>query len=163
MNRQRILILIGAFLLVLVATAWRALVGSGQPSGLGVQAGRLDPCPDSPNCVSTQSSGGYPQTEPLPMHVDGATTIALLREVVMEQPRMRVESQSVEIGGHYLWATDRSRWLRFVDDIEFFVDEAEAVVHFRSASRVGYSDLGVNQARMETIRNQYLARLNGEG
>ena len=46
----------------------------------------------------------------------------------------------------------------FVDDVEFFVDAQQKVIHFRSASRVGYSDLGANRKRMETIRRAFLAR-----
>jgi uncharacterized protein (DUF1499 family) len=51
----------------------------------------------------------------------------------------------------------RSLMLGFVDDVEFMVDEPQQLIHFRSASRVGYSDLGVNRQRMEEIRRRYAA------
>jgi len=42
--------------------------------------------------------------------------------------------------------------LRFIDDVEFVFDDATKMIQFRSASRTGYSDLGVNRRRMEEIR-----------
>ena len=40
---------------------------------------------------------------------------------------------------------------RFDDDVEFVVDEQAGTIHFRSASRAGRGDLGVNRRRMEAI------------
>ena len=40
----------------------------------------------------------------------------------------------------------------FVDDVEFFLDENANVIHVRSASRLGNSDLGTNRKRVEAIR-----------
>jgi uncharacterized protein (DUF1499 family) len=42
--------------------------------------------------------------------------------------------------------------LRFIDDVEFVFDDETKTVHFRSASRTGYSDFGVNRRRMDDIR-----------
>ena len=55
----------------------------------------------------------------------------------------------------YLHVEYRTR-LGFVDDVEFHLDRESRTVHFRSASRVGYSDLGVNRKRMEEFTNSYL-------
>ena len=52
----------------------------------------------------------------------------------------------------YLHYEFTSLLLRFVDDVEFLFDEATKTVHFRSASRTGYSDLGVNRRRMEQMQ-----------
>jgi uncharacterized protein (DUF1499 family) len=43
----------------------------------------------------------------------------------------------------------------FVDDVEFYLDETSQVIHVRSASRLGQSDLGVNRQRIEAIRNKF--------
>ena len=48
-----------------------------------------------------------------------------------------------------------SKVFRFVDDVEFYFDEL-GVIHFRSASRVGYSDMGVNKSRMEEIGRLFI-------
>ena len=53
----------------------------------------------------------------------------------------------------YLRYEFTSLLLRFVDDVEFLFDDSTKTVHFRSASRTGYSDLGVNRRRMERIRS----------
>jgi uncharacterized protein (DUF1499 family) len=58
----------------------------------------------------------------------------------------------VERRPDYLYATFRSRWLGFVDDVEFWSDGTQ--VQVRSASRLGSGDLGVNRARIETIRER---------
>ena len=51
----------------------------------------------------------------------------------------------------YLRFEFRSMIFRFVDDVEFYIDDAASEIHFRSASRVGHSDLGANKSRMQKI------------
>jgi uncharacterized protein (DUF1499 family) len=46
-------------------------------------------------------------------------------------------------------------FLGFVDDGEFYIDETQKIIHLRSASRVGYWDLGANRRRMESIRTEF--------
>ena len=65
------------------------------------------------------------------------------------------EATIIEEQDDYLYAEFRSRIFRFVDDVEFAVDNENNEVHFRSASRVGHSDLGVNRARMERIQREF--------
>jgi len=43
----------------------------------------------------------------------------------------------------------------FVDDGEFLLDEERRLIHVRSASRLGYWDLGKNRRRMEAIRREF--------
>jgi len=52
----------------------------------------------------------------------------------------------------YLHYEATSLLLRFVDDVEFLLDDETKTIHFRSASRTGYGDLGVNRKRMEQVR-----------
>ena len=42
----------------------------------------------------------------------------------------------------------------FVDDVEFLKAEDEGLIHVRSASRVGRSDMNANRTRIEEIRSQ---------
>ena len=51
----------------------------------------------------------------------------------------------------------RSRIFRFVDDVDFRFDDEARLIHFRSASRLGRRDFGVNRQRMEEMRRRYLA------
>ena len=53
-----------------------------------------------------------------------------------------------------LYAEFTSQWMGFVDDVEFYLPDSPGVIHVRSASRLGESDLGVNRQRIEAIRNQ---------
>jgi uncharacterized protein (DUF1499 family) len=47
-----------------------------------------------------------------------------------------------------LRASQQTRFFRFIDDIEARVDPQARCLHVRSASRVGYSDLGTNRRRV---------------
>lgn len=71
-----------------------------------------------------------------------------LKDVIRSLPR----TQLVEENEGYLHYEFTSLLLRFVDDVEFLFDEGTKTIHFRSASRTGYSDFGVNRRRMEEIR-----------
>ena len=71
-----------------------------------------------------------------------------LREIVGSLPRTRLVEED-EVYLHYEFT---SLVLRFVDDVEFLFDDETKTIHFRSASRTGYSDFGVNRRRMEEIR-----------
>ncbi|MGL5510027.1 MAG: DUF1499 domain-containing protein, partial [Microcoleaceae cyanobacterium] len=46
-----------------------------------------------------------------------------------------------------------SQLMGYVDDVEFYLDPSKQVIQVRSASRLGESDLGANQARIENIRS----------
>jgi uncharacterized protein (DUF1499 family) len=58
----------------------------------------------------------------------------------------------VEEQPDYLYAEFETRWLKFVDDVEFLLDEPHGAIQVRSASRLGRRDFGVNRARIEAIR-----------
>jgi uncharacterized protein (DUF1499 family) len=119
---------------------------------LGVHEGRLAACPETPNCVSSQAKGRC-RVAPLTFTGSASLAMARLKQILASLPRTRI----VEESNGYLRAEVASRIFGFVDDIEFYVDEPHALVHVRSASRVGYSDFGVNRARVETIRARFRA------
>lgn len=121
----------------------------GVPPGLGVSGGRLAPCPSSPNCVSTQAdpADSIHAMPALPLTLPVAEAQARLREVLAAQPRVEVLRD--EPG--YIHSVFRSATMNFPDDVEFYLDEAAGLIHFRSASRLGYGDMGANRARMEQI------------
>lgn len=105
----------------------------------------LRPCPGTPNCVTSVGVGALP---PIPYLPDGrAATEARLVRVLGERARTRIVARTPG----YLHAEERSRVFRFVDDVEFAFDDDARVVHFRSASRVGRRDFGVNRRRMVAI------------
>jgi uncharacterized protein (DUF1499 family) len=61
----------------------------------------------------------------------------------------------VEVTDHYVHAKFTSRFFRFVDDVEFCIDDDLRIIHVRSSSRVGYFDFGVNRRRIERIRANF--------
>ena len=64
----------------------------------------------------------------------------------------------VEQQPDYVYAQAQTRWLKFVDDLEFWVNPELGVIDVRSASRLGREDFGANRERMEAIRKAYLAQ-----
>jgi uncharacterized protein (DUF1499 family) len=123
-----------------------AAVGCGK-SVTGIQNGRLMPCPESPNCVSSYETDSSHFTEALTY----AGPLGKARDAVVLILARMPEAGIVTSGDDYIHAEFRSRIFKFVDDVEFQFLETPKVIHVRSASRVGYSDLGVNKQRMEKI------------
>lgn len=121
------------------------------PSDLGVREGRLKPCPSRPNCVNSQATEEGHRIAPLEIRGRVEEALPKLRALIDAMPRTRVVTHAPD----YLRVEFTSRVFGFVDDVEFSLDAAAGVVHVRSASRVGYSDLGVNRRRVETIREQF--------
>ena len=117
----------------------------------GVRNGRFAPCPDKPNCVSTQAGGDEQKIDPLPLRQKPSEAIRDLRETIQGMPRTRIVSEDAD----YLHAEFTSLLFRFVDDLEIWVDETNQLIHARSASRVGYSDLGSNRKRVEAVFREY--------
>lgn len=114
---------------------------------------RLKPCPRSPNCVSSlEAERTSHRMEPMPLDLPPDRAMERLKAILARRDRTEI----VEEDGRYLHATETSALFRFVDDVEFEIDPEAGKIHFRSASRLGWSDLGVNRRRMEEIRAAYL-------
>jgi uncharacterized protein (DUF1499 family) len=111
----------------------------------------LAPCPASPNCVSSQATDAEHFTEPLSFSGEATLAWQRLKSALGTESRLSI----VENSGSYLHAEARSLVFRFVDDIEFVLDPEAGVIQVRSASRVGYSDFGVNRRRVERIREVF--------
>jgi uncharacterized protein (DUF1499 family) len=118
---------------------------------------RFDACPEgSKKCVSTLNTAGYSALDPVAYAGDPAAALAAVEAVVGSFPRTRV----IERDDTYLRTTFTTKWLRFTDTVEFELDTAAGVVHFRSES-VPYagSDLGANRKRMKAVSEQLRSRL----
>ncbi len=113
----------------------------------------LAPCPDKPNCVSSLATDTRHFIEPLQFSGEPADAWARLKAVLQGQPRTRIVAEQ----DGYLHAEFRSAVLRFVDDVEFVMQEGQMAIHVRSASRRGYSDFGVNRRRIERLRERFTA------
>ena len=113
---------------------------------------QLKPCPESPNCVSTQTDQPKKKREPIAFTGSPAAALEKLKRVVGNMPRTSL----VEEDGNYLHYTFKTWPIPYIDDVEFLLSPEEGVIHYRSASRVGHSDLGVNSRRMAKVVDAYL-------
>jgi uncharacterized protein (DUF1499 family) len=150
-----------AVLAVLLAGRFGLFSGKA-PTTLGVHDGRLKAPARTPNSVSSQADlwpdaplKDYARIAPIAFVAggDGKATLARIAAIVEDLPGAKI----VEQRDDYLYAQFTTAMMRFVDDVEFWVDPAAGVVQVRSASRVGRKDFGVNRARIENVR----ARLAG--
>ena len=123
------------------------------PTNLGVSNGRLSPLPASPNGVSSQADTPEKKVEPLPFRGDLQAAKAALRQALETYGGIRIFREEER----YIHAVATTGTMRFRDDLEFYFDAEAGVVHFRSASRVGYSDLGLNRKRFARLKELYLA------
>ena len=127
----------------------------GKQRGLGVVAGRLADCPLSPNCVCSDAADPERRIGPFALAMTPEDAWIAIREAVTSLPRTRIVKRSSD----YLHAECRSKWFGFADDLELHLRTAHGnVVAVRSASRIGYSDLGVNRARVEQLRGELVKR-----
>ncbi|MEO1399875.1 MAG: DUF1499 domain-containing protein [Cyanobacteria bacterium J06635_1] len=119
-----------------------------RPDNLGVQAGKLAPCPESPNCVSSQVEDAEHAIAPFTYSQDRDTARETLVKVLQNQPRTELLDQTDD----YVYVEFTSKLMGFVDDAEFYFPGDSKTVEVRSAARLGESDLGVNRRRLEQIR-----------
>jgi uncharacterized protein (DUF1499 family) len=119
-----------------------------RPNNLGVNDGKLAPCPSSPNCVCSQASDSLHQIAPLSFTSPPEPAFSQLKSIIQSLPRTKIITES----GDYLYVEFKTALMGFVDDVEFYLDRNSKIIHVRSASRLGYGDLGVNRQRIEKIR-----------
>jgi len=124
--------------------------GSAMEGSPRIVDGKLRPCPNRPNCVSSDAEDEPHHIAPFPVARDDPRAFDRIVEVAVALPRTRVLARSER----YLHAEVRSRVFRFVDDLELHYRPDAGIVAVRSASRVGRGDLGVNRRRVETIRSR---------
>ena len=127
------------------------LIMAGVPDNLGLENQLLSPCPGTPNCVSSQEKNSQHRIQPITF--EGSLELAKekLHRVINSMRGTRILTQDV-IYWHVEFTT---QLLRYIDDVEFYFDVAQSLIHLRSASRQGYWDLGVNRRRVETIRSRF--------
>jgi uncharacterized protein (DUF1499 family) len=144
------LLIAGAVVLVLLPVVALALLSlfSRRPANLGVHDGQLSPCPGSPNCVSSRARDAEHAIEPLAFSDPPATAWQRLADIVKGMPRTKIVTETAD----YMHIEFTTALFRFTDDVELQLDEPAGVIHVRSASRAGYSDLGANRGRVEQIR-----------
>lgn len=125
---------------------------SGKMPKLGVNNGHLMECPQTPNCVNSQAKDDEHLIQPILFIGTSTEAQTRLVKILNEWKHTKITVTQ----DNYIRAEFVSKVFRFVDDVEFYFPETEGketTIHIRSASRVGYSDFGVNRKRIEQIRN----------
>lgn len=145
------------FLALAIGTRMSIKAMSPVPTKLGVFFGYFKPCPETPNCVSSQATRAEQKIEPiLFVGVDRTIAYQALREVIASMPRAEVLVSRVD----YMHVEFRSFWLGYRDDTEFALNDTTGRIEVRSASRLGKGDLGVNRKRVEEIRARFNEKIN---
>jgi uncharacterized protein (DUF1499 family) len=123
-----------------------------RPADLGVTSGKLKPCPENPNCVSSQmDTKDSHYILPLKYSVELVIAKDTMKKIIAAESRTTLVIEK----DNYLYFEFQSKLMGFVDDVEFYFDDLEKTIHIRSASRLGKSDLGVNRKRIESIRANF--------
>lgn len=137
----------------LLAPALLTACSGEKPATLGITKGRFPPCPDTPNCVSSDDAGDR-AVVPFRFADSAGAVWEKVAAAVANLPRTTIVRQD----STYLHAEARSRIFRFVDDLELHLRPADSLIAVRSAARVGSWDLGVNRRRIERLRRTLRAQ-----
>ena len=147
---KMIFYIIGA--LVLIVVVQMVVKNLIVPSNIGLVKGELAPLPKSPNCVSSYAIDKEKFVEPLPFVGDFETSKAKLLDAMKNYGEMKVISDD-DIYVHIVFTTGK---MKYHDDVELLFDKTLEKINYRSASRVGYSDRGLNKERYSEIKKKYL-------
>ena len=139
-----------ALVALLLAAATLVACTGTPPDRPDMTQGRLPPCPSSPNCVSTDARDAEHAIAPFELALPPVRAWDAARAAVLELPRTTIVRERPD----YLHAECRSALFGFVDDLELQLRPERGVIAVRSASRVGYGDLGVNRRRVESLRER---------
>jgi len=136
-------VIIGAIVVLGLAARFVLIPSaSAMPDNLGVTDGELAPCPSSPNCYASRGVG-----DPIPYDMPTSEARQRLLNIIEGMERSTVVTSEP----NYIHAEFRSQLWGFIDDTEFYIDDENNVIHYRSAARLGQGDMGVNQNRIESI------------
>lgn len=130
------------------------LISSGvmiNTSDLVFENSKIEPCPNSPNCVSTLELNKRKKMDPMEFSETSSVAIEKLTKMIDSYSNAMLISREE----NYLHYTFKTKIGKFIDDVEFLVDEKAKVIQFRSASRKGYGDFGKNKRRMKMITKEW--------
>ena len=141
-------IIAGLVIVALFVLGYRSQSGEAP----GQAEGRLQPCPDTPNCVSSETeSDAAHYIEPVVYPANQAAQVVPRLKTVIRELGGSIQVEKAD----YLAATFTSPVFRFVDDLELRIETEQNTIHLRSASRIGRSDLGANRKRMERLKHAF--------
>ncbi len=139
-----------ALILVAGLIAFMVYKNNVTPSYLGLHNGQFSPVPSSPNAVSSQTDIEEKQVEPLPFTsiVDAKKNV---KRTLAQLSGNRIETEK----SNYIHIVFTTETMKYHDDVELYFDEKAKLIHYRSQSRVGYSDRGLNKQRYQQFSELY--------
>lgn len=146
--KNKILYVIGFSILAFSMLRMLIPAFSEKPKNLGVVEGKFFPCPDSPNCVSSQETDEEHKIEPIKFGSENP--VQELEKVISTFSKTKILTKTE----NYIHAVFQTPLMNYIDDVEFFVDFENRLIHIKSASRLGKDDLGANRKRVEEIRKK---------
>ncbi|MFK8056936.1 MAG: DUF1499 domain-containing protein [Saprospiraceae bacterium] len=129
--------------------SWILPAARKRPSSLGLNEGQLRACPSSPNCVSSQATVDSQKVPPISYIGSPLRAKLGLMSILNEDSKATIITET----DNYLHVEYRA--FVFIDDVEFYFPKDEPVIHVRSASRVGHSDMGANKRRVLAISTAF--------
>ena len=129
----------------------RVIIQGNQVPELGVTDGKLAALSSKPNNVSSQAKDPEKRVATLPFKDSQASTLSALKKAVAAYGGAKVQAESDD----YLYVVFTTSLMRYRDDVEFWLDTESQQVHYRSSSRAGYSDMGLNRKRYNKIAELY--------
>jgi uncharacterized protein (DUF1499 family) len=150
---MRMLIYLLILAIAVIVAGRMGLFRGKQPPSLGANDGKLSPPKiGSTNSVSSQHQNqDYHSIAPLRFQGDGQAAMSKLALAIGNIQGATI----VKNDSGYIYAQVQSKWMQYIDDLEFLLDSKEQVIHMRSASRLGRKDFGVNRDRLEAIRRKF--------
>jgi len=134
--------------LFIALLGWGLISCSHSSQRLGLDSGHLQPCPESPNCVSSEATVAAQRVAPFELQKPAPHAWEELKATVSTLPRTQIKTATDD----YLHAECRSAVFGFIDDLELQLRPQQQQVAVRSAARLGYYDFGVNRKRIEELR-----------
>ena len=148
MKKMYLLILFIAIGLVVFLVVL-SIISRKKPS-MGLTNGRLRPCSNRPNCVCSEDKDLPSYIKPLSLSGPAENEWERAKQAIREMGGKIIQEED-----SYIWATFSTRIFRFIDDMELRMDKENQLIHIRSGSRVGYSDMGANRRRVEDLRIRF--------
>jgi len=146
------LIIIASLLVIFIAfNAFRLYRQNIKIPELGHNNGELKALPSTPNAISSQSDDPKKSVDPLKFKGDLNQSREALKVAVYNLGFVELIKEE----NNYLYFVFTTKGLKFKDDVEFYFDDTQKVIHVRSSSRAGVSDMGVNLKRYQAIKELY--------
>lgn len=151
-RRKKMHIVLSVVILLIVIMLAGLYIPNMKPQvPIGLKEGKFQEISEKPNCVSTQTMYSDKEVDVLPFKETLDQTHRAILSALNDYGNIKI----IEDTGTYIYAVATTSLMRYKDDIEIYFDEEEEVIHYRSSSRTGYSDMGLNRERYERIVDFY--------